>query len=54
MEPSIDHMPQTFKSQSVQDKTSIGTTHLIRMQTDTGYSEPVLQRLYLITMKHYD
>ena len=32
----------------------IGTTHLTEMQIDTGDSESMSQRLYLITMKHYD
>ena len=34
-------------------KTSIGTTHFTKMQIDAGNSEPVSQRPYPITMKHY-
>ena len=44
----------TFKSQFAQDETSIGTTHLTKMQIDMGDSEPVLQMPYPIIMKHYD
>ena len=44
----------TFKSQFVQDETSIAITHLTKMQIDTGNSEPVSQRPYPITVKHYD
>ena len=45
---------ETFKSQFVKDETSIGTTHLTKMQIDTDNSEPVLQRPYPMAMKHYD
>ena len=45
---------ETFKLQFVQDETSIGTPHLTKMQIETGNSDPVLQRLYPITMKHYN
>ena len=38
----------------MQDERSISTTHLTKMQIDTGDSEPVSQRPYPITMKHYD
>ena len=51
---SPNHLLETFKSQFAQDETSIGTTHLTKMQIDMGTSEPVLQRPYPITMKHYD
>ena len=36
----------TFKSQFTQDETSIGTTHLMKMQIDAGDSELVLKRQY--------
>ena len=51
---SLNQLLETFKSQFVQVKTSIGTTHLTKMQIDTGDSEPVLQRPYPTTIKHYD
>ena len=50
---SLNKLLEIFKSQFVQDETSIGTTHLTKMQIDTGDSEPVLQMPYPITMKHY-
>ena len=37
-----------------QDETVIGTTHLTKMQIDTGTSELVSQRPYSIAMKNYD
>ena len=40
---SLNQLLETFKSQFAQDETSIGTTHLTKMQIDTGDSEPVLQ-----------
>ena len=35
-------------------KQVFGTTHLTKIQIDTGDSEPVLQRPYPTVMKHYD
>ena len=49
----LNQLLETFKSQSAQDETSIGTTHLTKMQIDMGASEPALQRPYPIDMKHY-
>ena len=54
MRKSLNQLLETFKSQIEQDKTSFGTTHLTKMQIDTGNSEPVSQRSYPMTMKHYD
>ena len=51
---SVNQLLETFKSQFAQDETSIGTTHLTKMQLDMGDSEPVSQRPYLISMKYYD
>ena len=51
---SLNQLLETFKLQFAQDETSIGTTHLTKIQIDTGDSEPVLQRPYPIAMKHYD
>ena len=50
---SLSQLLETFKSQIAQDETSIGTTHLTKMQIDTGHSEPVFQRPYPNIMKHY-
>ena len=41
---SINQLLETFKSQFAKDETSIGTTHLTKMQIDMGDSEDVLQR----------
>ena len=51
---SLNQLLETFKSQFAQDETNIGTTHLTKMQNDTGDSEPVLQRPFPFAMKHYD
>ena len=48
----LEKLVREYKSQFTQDKTTIGTTPLTRMTIDTGYSEPVLQKPYLIAMKH--
>ena len=41
---SLNQLLETFKLQFAQDETSTETTHLTKMQIDTGDSEPVLQR----------
>ena len=51
---SLNQLLETFKSQFAQDETSIGTTHLPKMQIDMDDSEPVSQKPYPIAMKHYD
>ena len=51
---SLNQLLESFKSQFTQDETSIGTTHLTKIQIDMGPSEPVSQRSYAITVKHYD
>ena len=51
---SLNQLMEIFKSQFAQYETTIGTTHLTKIQIDVGDSEPVLQRPYLITMKYYD
>ena len=51
---SLNKLLETFKSQVAWDKTSIGTTHLTKIQIDTGTSESVSHRPYPIAMKHYD
>ena len=39
---SLNQLLKTFISQFAQDETSIGTTHLTKMQIDMCDSEPVL------------
>ena len=39
---SLNQLLETFKSQFAWDETSIGTTHLTKMQVDMGSSEPIL------------
>ena len=54
MRKSLNHLLETIKSQFAQDETTIGTTHLTKMQIDMGDSEPVSQKPYPIAMEHYD
>ena len=51
---SLNQLLEKFQSQFAQDETSLGIIHVNKMQIDTGNSEPVLQKPYPITMKHYD
>ena len=51
---SLNKLLETFKSLFAWAETSIGTTHLTKMQIDTCTFEPVSQRPYPIVMKHYD
>ena len=44
---------QEYESQFAKDKTTIGITPLISMTIDTGTADPVSQKPYPITMKHY-
>ena len=54
---NIQHDPNAllkeYESQFTKDKTSIGTTPLTSMMIDTGASDPISQKFYPITMKHY-
>ena len=47
---SFNQLLKTFKSQFEQDKRSIGTTHLTKMQINTGNSEHVWQKPYPIAI----
>ena len=38
----------------MQNVTSISTTHLTKIQIDSGDSEPFLQMPYAITINHYN
>ena len=49
----LDLLLQEYESEFTKVETSIGTTPLTSMTIDTGISEPVSQKPYPITMKHY-
>ena len=53
IETKLTQLLKEYNSQFAQDETSIGTTPLTGMTIDTGTSEPVSQKPYLIAMKHY-
>ena len=49
----LNQLFETFQLQFLHDETSVGTTHLTKMQIGTGDSEPASQRPYPIVMKYY-
>ena len=49
----LNTLLKEYESQFAKDKTSIGTTPLTSMMTDTGASNPVSQKPDPITLKHY-
>ena len=49
----LDTLLKEYASQFTKDETSIGTTPLMEMTTDTGDSDPVSQKPYPIAMKNY-
>ena len=49
----LDTLLKEYECQFAKDKTSIGTTPLTSMMIDTGASNPVSQKPYLIAMKYY-
>ena len=49
----LNTLLKEYEFQFAKDKTSIGTTPLTSMMIDTGASDPITQKPYLITMKHY-
>ena len=53
IESKLDALLKEYASQFAKDETSIGTTTLTEMTTDTGTSDPVSQKPYPITMKNY-
>ena len=53
IEAKLETLLKEYASQFAQDETSIGTKPLTEMTIDTGTSEPVSQKPYPITMKHY-
>ena len=53
IEAKLEALLKEYACQFTQDETTIGTTPLTEMIIDTGTSEPVSQKPYPITMKHY-
>ena len=53
IEAKLEALLKEYASQFTQDETSIGITTLTEMMIDTGSSEPVSQKPYPISMKHY-
>ena len=53
MEAKLEALLKEYVTQFAQDETPIGTTHLTKMTIDTENAEPVSQKPYPITMKHY-
>ena len=53
IESKLEALLKEYAFQFAKDETSIGTTPLTEMTTDTGTSEPVSQKPYLTTMKNY-
>ena len=53
IEAIITALLKEYDFQFAQDETSIGTTPLAELTTDTGTSKPVSQKPYPIVMKHY-
>ena len=49
----LNTLLQEYESQFAKDETSIRTTSLTSMTIDTGVSDPISQKPYPITMKHY-
>ena len=49
----LNTLLKEYESQFIKDETSIGTTPLTSMIIDTGTSDPISQKPYSITMKHY-
>ena len=52
-EAKLEVLLKEYASQFTQDETSIGTIPLTEMTIDTETLEPVAQKPYPITMKHY-
>ena len=49
----LDTLLKEYESHFTKDEISIRTTPLTSMTIDTGNSDPVSQKPYFITMKHY-
>ena len=53
IQSKLDTLPKEYVTHFAKDETSIGTTPLTEMTTNTGNSEPVSQKPYPIAMKKY-
>ena len=53
IQKELDALLKEYELQFMKDETSIGTTPLTSMTIDTGNSDPISQKPYPITMKHY-
>ena len=53
IQSKLDTLLKEYESQYAKDETSIRTTTLTEMTTDTGNSDPVSQKPYPIAMKNY-
>ena len=53
IETNLTELFMEYDSQFAQNETSIGATPLTEMTIDTGNSEPVSQKPYLIAMKQW-
>ena len=53
IEAKCEALLKEYASQFTQDETSIIMKPLTKMMIDTGTSEPVSQKLYPITIKHF-
>ena len=53
IQDSLKLLLQEYESQFAKDETTIGTTPLTSMTTDTGTADPVSQKPYPIAMIHY-
>ena len=53
IQSKLDTLLKEYASQFAKDEMSIGTTLLTEMTIDTGNSDPISQKPYLIAMKNY-
>ena len=53
IQTKLDALLKEYELQFAKEETSIGTTPLPSMRIDTGNSDPVSQKPYLIAMKYY-
>ena len=53
IEAKLEALLKEYATQFPQDETSIGMTPLTKITIDTGNTEPVSEKPYPITMKHY-
>ena len=53
IQTNLEDLLKGYQSQFAQDETTFGTTPLSKITIDTENFEPVSQKPYPITMKHY-